>query len=683
MSPNVRVLLIDDNPDDRYLAARALTQGRDDVEAVEVAQASDLEQALSAGGFDAVITDYRLNWSDGLQVLRRVKALYPHVPVLMVTDTGTEEIAVEGMKFGLSDYVLKQHIRRLPLALHESLDKARLSRQYEEARRELQRAKDGLETRVHERTAELAASNEELAEANHRLQSQAERLQRLADDLDAERERVTVTLRAIADGVIASNASGSVVLMNGAAEALTGWREAEAIGRPLAEVFHILNETTGEREEDLVARVLSTGEAMQPADQTALIARDASKHSVEASAAPMKDARSQVTGAVLVFRDVTVQRKLESELLTANKLESLGLLAGGIAHDFNNLLTGIMGNIAVAKLEVPRDSEIAEVLEEAELASVRAKALTQRLLTFAKGGSPIKKRIRLPQLLRESCETALRGNAPRCQFDVPGSLWPVEVDAGQVAQVMQNLIVNAHEAMPRGGTVTVSAGNVQIGPSDALPLPAGMYVKVTVADEGVGIPGDIIGRVFDPYFTTKTNGHGIGLAVCYSVVAQHGGHIMVESEPGAGSRFHVYLPAASSETPTETVEAAQSLGRVLVMDDDEMVLTISRRMLLKLGYRAETATSGAEAVALYRQALEAGDPFDAVILDLVVPNGMGGVDTLARLQDLDPEVAAIVSSGYSNDPAMAHFRRYGFAAMVDKPYRFEDLEAALRAAVAR
>ncbi|MEW6488794.1 MAG: ATP-binding protein [Thermodesulfobacteriota bacterium] len=384
------------------------------------------------------------------------------------------------------------------------------------------------------------------------------------------------------------------------------------------------------------------------------------------------------------------RRKAEEELLRAQKLESVGLLAGGIAHDFNNLLTGILANVSLAQAGLHDAEPVRTRLQEVEKASLRAQALTQQLLTFSKGGAPVRKAARLGELVREAAAFALSGASARCEFALPDDLWPAPVDAGQIGQVVSNLVINAAQAMGEGGTVTVSGENVEAGGGD-LPGAAGRYVCIGVRDEGCGIPPADLERIFDPYFTTKPGGTGLGLATAYSVVRRHGGHLTVASEPGAGATFRVYLPAAGTSAPAgegaepEPVHAPAPPPpphrRVLVMDDEAMIRDVAAAILQQEGFAVETAPSGEEAVAAYARARDTADPFAAVVLDLTVPGKMGGLETLERLRELDPDVRAVVSSGYSNDPAMAEHERYGFRARVRKPYRMADLLAALEEAL--
>jgi PAS domain S-box-containing protein len=381
--------------------------------------------------------------------------------------------------------------------------------------------------------------------------------------------------------------------------------------------------------------------------------------------------------------DITEHKMLEQEQQRLGKLESIGTLAGGIAHDFNNILTGIMGNISLALRSIAPDGKVAERLLEAEKASLRAKDLTHRLLTFARGGAPIKKTISIADLIRESTDLALRGSNTRCEYSLPDKLWTVEADEGQINQVFTNLTINASEAMPEGGTLHITARNMvnnkRKGP---LPLPRGNYVEITVKDQGTGIAKGHLERIFEPYFTTKQKGSGLGLATAYSVIKNHDGHISVSSELGTGTTFTIYLPASSKPAPVKKKVVAEApipgKGRVLVMDDEPAIRQLLKRMLTGTGYEIELSQDGKEAIAKYTQAREADRPFEAVIMDLTVPGGMGGKETISNLLEIDPGVKAIVSSGYSTDPIMADYDKYGFSGVVAKPYVAADLEKTLR-----
>ena len=358
-----------------------------------------------------------------------------------------------------------------------------------------------------------------------------------------EKERLAVTLRSIGDGVVVTDIAGMVTLINRVAEQLTGWSQEEAQGKPLADVFHIINEITRERCENPVDKVLKTGGIVGLANNTALVRRDGTEIIIADSAAPIRDSRSEAIGVVLVFRDVTAQYRMEREIQKIQKLESLGILAGGLAHDFNNLLTAILGNVSLVKTQLGPEHRSFPRLTDAEKATRRATDLTQQLLTFARGGAPIRRPACMALIARETCGFALSGSSATCTYTVPASLWSVEVDKGQMSQVFNNLILNSVQAMPQGGVVHIAFENVSLQEHQVGTLKPGDYVRVSVRDEGVGIPDEVINRIFEPYFTTKAGGTGLGLATVLSIIHRHEGHISVRTKPGAGSEFVLYVPA--------------------------------------------------------------------------------------------------------------------------------------------
>ncbi len=509
------------------------------------------------------------------------------------------------------------------------------------------------------------------------------------EDLAREKERLAVTLTSIGDGVITTDVRGRVVMLNRVAENLTGWKSAEAADRPLSEVFSIINEDTREPRESPAETVIAGGSAMTLEGRTVLVSRDGTERVIADSGAPIRDSGGSITGVVIVFRDVTGERKIEEELRKAQKLESIGILAGGIAHDFNNILTSIMGSISLVKLKLGSDGEVRRVLEDAERASHQATELTRQLLTFSRGGAPVKKTVRIADLLEEVCGFSARGSSVKCEFDIAADLWPADVDTGQMSQVIQNILINAIQAMPEGGTVSVRAGNAMVsseprslmsGPGSGTHLVPGNYVRIDIEDEGRGIPPEFMERIFDPYFTTKEKGMGLGLAIAYSIVRRHQGMIEARSRRGEGTTFSIYLPASPGRGPEDdrTVpEPRRGAGKILVMDDDENVLGVAEKMLRYLGYSIALSRNGYEAIDLYRKAMDEGSPYDAVIMDLTIPGSMGGRDCIEHLLKMDPGVKAVVSSGYSHDPVMADHARYGFRGIIAKPYSVEELSAVL------
>ncbi|MEE8320076.1 MAG: PAS domain S-box protein, partial [bacterium] len=382
-----------------------------------------------------------------------------------------------------------------------------------------------------------------------------------------------------------------------------------------------------------------------------------------------------------ILRDVSEHKSMEAELHRAQKLESTGILAGGIAHDFNNLLTGIMGNISLARTLAGDDEKLLSKLDEADKACNRARDLTKQLLTFSKGGSPVVGAESIDGILKDSVDFALSGSNVKPHFNIPQNLWLGEVDPGQIGQVIQNIVINAIQAQPDGGVIEISAENFRAEEESGLPLEDGNYIKLTFKDTGIGIPPEYIDSIFDPYFTTKDEGSGLGLATVYSIVKNHGGQITVFSVVGKGTEFEIYLPASDTEvqfafSDLEEVVLQKGHGKVLIMDDEEIIRDIARGMLEHLGYKVETANDGAEAIEKYSKTLNS-EPFDVVILDLTIPGGLGGKEALDRMKELNPDIKAVVSSGYSNDPIMADFEAHGFTDVVAKPYSIDELKVVM------
>jgi PAS domain S-box-containing protein len=504
--------------------------------------------------------------------------------------------------------------------------------------------------------------------------------QRFEKDLAAEKESLAVTLRSIGDGVITADVQGKIIMVNPEGERLTGWSSRDAIGQPLKSVFNITVDGVAQaRAQKSGYRNEAQSILVNLPESATLTSRDGSEYVIEQVASPIRDDKNEVAGVVLVFRDITERQRNEAERRKAETLEQLGLLAGGIAHDFNNLLTAIIGNISLASLLLPADNELTTRLVDAKNASMRARDLAQQLLTFARGGAPIKKTASIGKLIQDTVSFSLRGSHSRSEFSFGADLWAAEIDPGQISQVIGNLVVNADQAMPNGGTLRVTCDNFSYNSTDgAIPdLLPGEYIRIAIRDQGVGIPEEYLKRIFDPYFTTKPKGTGLGLATTYSIVKNHNGLITVESELHAGSTFTVYLPAAiHHQLPVEPIGSAQPItgtGRVLIVDDEEAIRVLVDFTLSHLGYEVYQAATALEGVNIYQQKLEAGERFDAVILDLTLPGGMGGKEALKKLIEIDPTVNAIVSSGYATDATMSRYQDFGFRGVIAKPYEAAEL----------
>jgi PAS domain S-box-containing protein len=508
-------------------------------------------------------------------------------------------------------------------------------------------------------------------------------------ELEDQKERLAVTLRSIAEGVIATDTNGKIVLLNNTAEKLTGWGHDEAIGRPLEDIFKIVQDESHQPCESIVERVLRTGNAVSLPSGTLLIDRNGREWMIADSGSPIKDRDGQIVGVVIVFSDVTRRQQIEEELMRARKLESLGLLAGGIAHNFNNLLAAILGNISLARIQTDPQQPVYRRIAEAEQACLRAKDLTQQLLTFSRGGAPVKKSVSLVDILKESASFAITGSNARCEFSIAEDLWQVEIDSGQISQVIHNLVLNAQQSMPDGGVINIDVENTTVGEdkkTSTLSEWSGRYVKLSIRDHGVGIPQENLSKIFDPYFTTKPSGSGLGLASAYSIIRNHDGYLAVESRAGDGTTIYTYIPASANVATlgqSEEMKPMSGKGRVLVMDDDDVIRYLVGEMLLHLGYESAPAAEGFEAIKMYKTAMDENRRFDVVIMDLTIAGGLGGRETINRLREIDPSIKAVVSSGYSNDPVMANFQEYGFSGVIAKPYKIAELSETLHKLLAK
>ncbi len=529
--------------------------------------------------------------------------------------------------------------------------------------------------------------------------AQAIERKRAEEQLASEREHLSIMLRSIVEGVITTDTEKNILIMNKAAVALTGVSLDEAIGKPLSDIYNVIDEKSKEVCGNPVDKALRMSGTVELARNRTLISTDQVERMIEDTAAPIMDDKGKILGAVLVFRDITEKKRMEEEMIKATKLESLGLLAGGIAHDFNNILTGIVSSIALASEAADPDSEICNRLSALEKVALQARGLTQQLLTFSKGGAPVTKLSSIGDLIEQSANFVLSGAKVGHEFKIVPDLKACEIDQGQISQVINNLLINACQAMPEGqsgGVISVGAVNVEVKENSALSLVPGLYVDITVRDNGTGIDKETLLKIFDPYFTTKADGNGLGLAASYSIVKNHDGYLDVESELGKGTTFHIYLPATDKmpEHPdTEVQEQIQaqteqtapiassgaeknkvvSGGKVLVMDDDMLIRMLAGEILNLYGYEVDFASEGGEALEIYKQAKEEGEPFDVLLMDLTIRGGMGGKETIKRLLEYDPGVRAIVSSGYTTDPIMRNYKEYGFSGMMIKPYSKADL----------
>ena len=497
-------------------------------------------------------------------------------------------------------------------------------------------------------------------------------------------ERFKAITMTASDAILLMDDRGKLVHWNPAAGRMFGYSAEEALGKDL----HLflaprrLHKNYLEGFENFVKT--GQGPVINKAVELAAHRKDGTEFPIEVSTSGMNiNGRWHALGIV---RDITERKQLEQQLLKSEKLKSIGTLAGGIAHDFNNLLQGIFGYISMAKLTHDEKEKSLAMLEQAEKALHQSVNLTSQLLTFSKGGKPVKKVFALRTLIENSIAFALSGSQITYEIVIDEGLRAVEADEGQIGQVIQNIVLNADQAMPLGGRITITARNIPASAAPRLPGAAtGDVVELSIQDQGTGIPEEHLSRIFDPYFTTKEKGSGLGLATSYSIVKNHGGVITVASELGKGTTFMIYLPASGASVEREAASArpaAGNKGRILVMDDEQVVREVTGELLRSLGHEVDFADRGEAAVMRYKTAMAEGRPFDIVILDLTVRGGMGGVEAVKKLLKLDPNVKAVVSSGYSDDAVTADYRKQGFAAFLKKPYNIEELQSTLDALLA-
>jgi len=526
-----------------------------------------------------------------------------------------------------------------------------------------------------EMTTKLQERDEELKNADKKLRLSEERYRSLTDDaLD------TSTV-----GIFILDNDFNIVWVNQAIEDYFCLKRNDIIGKDKRQLIRERVVDIFENPDRFVNKVFATYDDNTYAErfECHVLPDDAREERwLEHRSQPIQSG-IYAGGRIEHYYDISERKQTEEELLKGRKLESVGVLAGGIAHDFNNILAAILGNISLALTTVDQKDDIYELLLETEKASLRAKSLTQQLLTFAKGGEPVKKIASIDRVIRDTASFVLRGSNVRCDFNFAQELWPVTIDAGQISQVLQNMIVNASQAMATGGVIAIECSNCCLESNDKITASPGNYIKILVKDQGVGIPADMLDKIFDPYFTTKKEGSGLGLAITHSIINKHHGYISVDSEPDQGTTFTIYLPASQGKPELEQRDIMASpeimilpeimLGKIMIMDDERMIRSLVETALSRIGYKVVSAEDGAEAVDLYKKAEEAGTPIDLIIMDLTIPGGVGGKDAVKKIHKINPAARVLVSSGYSNDPVMADFSKYGFCGAIVKPFPITEL----------
>jgi PAS domain S-box-containing protein len=647
------------------------------------------------GGGDFLVKD-REEWvaitrQDFAQVKDPIRIELKDLAIQSLADTIAVATGFFTIHLPIEDHILSRETARLVLIFRQEfagwkISHSSISIPYYLVRegevyplKELVDRNQFLEKLVAERTLQLSEANDNLQRTNERLAREiAEHKQTEEALLESEAHYRLLTENA-SDVVWKVDSDYRFTYISPADERLRGYRADEVIGHHVFELF----DEEGVAALKKIARERETAERQGTKTGTKTFeARHRCKDGrwlwAEISSTPERDAHGAITGYHGMTREITERKEHEKELLKIEKLESLGVLAGGIAHDFNNILTGIMGNISFAQLFLDDTHKSYKPLAEAEKASRRAEELARQLLTFARGGEPVKKVVSLRHLVNETLSLVLRGSNVKGTIEIPDSIHSIEADEGQMAQVFHNIIINAKQAMPGGGTLTVTARNETLDNENTMALPGGSYVKLSFADQGCGISDDVLKRIFDPYFTTKTSGRGLGLASAHSIVKKHGGHIGVNSVIGQGTTVTIHLPSTGatysiyqSDYVAETT-GVHTGGSILVMDDEEIIRRIATNMLEHLGYQVATCEDGTEAIARYTDARESGTPFSAVIMDLTIPGGMGGKEAARQIRAIDPKACLIVSSGYSDDPIMSDYTTYGFKGALAKPYNIKE-----------
>ncbi|MEW6536403.1 MAG: cache domain-containing protein [Candidatus Auribacterota bacterium] len=523
---------------------------------------------------------------------------------------------------------------------------------------------------------DLQQINESLNETNLKLAAEINGRSAVEDALQENRETYKSIVENSKDVIMLAFSNGSILYVSPACNAVLGYDPSELqdtllpIAHPddieiARSIYKLMQD--GKSGSDIEYRICTS---------------DMSVKWISQSWTPIWQGDS-IDFIVSIIRDITIRKNMEEDLINAKKLESIGILAGGIAHDFNNLLMAISGNIALALMDIGDKSPTSSNLRNAQKAASRASELSRQLLTFSKGGAPVRKIASISDVVMEAVNFTLNGSNVKCQFNIPDGLYPVEIDQGQVTQVINNLVLNALQAMPEGGNIEVTCSNMDDTEACGFSINTGKYVKVSIRDEGTGIASEHLERIFDPYFSTKEKcsikGTGLGLTTVYSIMKRHNGHIAVDSIVGQGTTFTLYFPASekSIEPQSDISHVVMGSGKVLVMDDEEIVKDVLVDTLERLGYSVTSVDNGNSALEVYNQELHSGTPFDVVIMDLTIPGGMGGKETVRRLKEIDPGVKAIVSSGYSDDPVMARYEEYGFKGSVHKPFDMEELSITL------
>ena len=512
---------------------------------------------------------------------------------------------------------------------------------------------------------QILVSNIEMALFKHRMEKR----------LETEEHNFLKLAMNAGDAIFVVDDKGAVVFANQKASDLTERPKDDLLRSHISELITPVDPAMAENDNWFFSET--------PVDmEAALAVKGGDKVRIEINGT--RTLWEEQSAFLILVRDVTLlkrieeeKRKVEQYLDQAKKLQAVGVLAGGIAHEFSNILSVITGYITMAKMDLSHDATLSGYLSKAEEASFKAALLTKRLLTFSEGGDPVKAEVSLPEVVREACAFSLRNAKSLCEFHVGEHIRTGNVDREQIDQAVHTIVINADQAMPEGGVIRVQIENVTVGSDSAFPVNPGNYVKIAFQDHGEGIPEAVLPDIFNPFFSTKPGASGLGLTTAYSIVKKHGGHITAESREGSGAEFVVYLPALE-QAEDKSAEFSRRKRKILFMDDEKEIRILLGKMLKRMGYEYKEASEGEEAVSLFKQARDIEEPFDAVILDLMIPDGLGGKETIEILREIDPGVKAVVAGGYSNDPIMCDFRTFGFGAAIKKPITFDEMETKIR-----
>ncbi|MEZ7893396.1 MAG: response regulator [Candidatus Wallbacteria bacterium] len=634
----IKILLVEDNPADAYLLKEILNDAESEntFHITHVEKLKDACESLKNTNYEIILLDLSLPDCNGIDTLLKLRASTHDIPIIVLTGMNDERLGILSIKSGAQDYFVKGF-----------LDVKFLARSIRYA------------TERHHLLMELEkAKKKELQISQQRYRTLAENTYDIISEIRAS--------------------DGLFLYLSPNVKESTGYDAEELLGKTYREFIN-------PEDNDVLNEIIKpdSNEIKFNGSVYRLKHKTEKYIWVESTGKSYMNSSGELS-VVIISRDITIRRKMEEEMQKSSKLESLGILAGGFAHDFNNILMAIVGNVAVAKKRINDKDKVFELLQRIEKVSFKAKTLTEQLITFSKGGLPIKTPAVLNEIITNSTKFALTGSNILCNISIAENLWMAEVDANQISQVITNLIINSKQSVPaQNGIVEVKAENAKIENNERIGITEGMYVKISIIDNGSGISKDNINKIFDPYFTTKPESSGLGLTTAYSIIKNHGGAILVESEIDHGTTFEIYLPAyfKAAEPEKEHYTAAQAFDTkrktIAIMDDDEMVLTPVSSMLNDMGYNVISAHDGNELIDIYNKKKADNKKIDIFIMDLIVCGGPGGKETIGKLLTLEPEAKAIVSSGYSNDPVMSDYEKFGFKGILAKPYQEDDIKKAI------